>query len=726
MTHDARHRAGFLLAVSLLVLAWTPPSGAQDPKMSPARRPPTPQQAALKALDESWPDHPEWLDEYTDILNDTGLGPNDGWHRRALSQTRFPWKAAADRFDRDGDGRVARKEFPGTDRDFARLDRDSDGDLTRADFEFPPNSALNQSPGTLMMYVLDEDGNGKLTREEFEAFFKKSDSGGLDFLSLNDLQENFTTKTKVSANPVAGPPSKETLIRGLFKQEIGSLKPGPSLDEKAPNFTLKTLDGKDEVTLSKLVGPKPVVLVFGNFTCGPFRNQAGTIEKLHRLYKDRANFVMVYVREAHPTDGWRMDSNDQVGITTAQPRTYEERVAVAQACGKRLKIGFPMLVDGIDDPVGVNYSGMPSRLYLIDGEGKVAYKSGRGPYGFLPSELEHSLIMLLQQPAAEGKTDENRTRAAAPRREGPLRMLSNEDAWKRLPAVIEGGHPTLPNWALATANDLPRTTAAMIDLDRIHRTRSPLGPLLRGKMRWAASDANLCDYSRITAEADLRRAGMKDDAIADLKKGPDGWPEADRAAMMFARRMTLDAGAVTDDEVKKIKDAYGDEKLVAMVQLLAAANFQDRLLLSLHTPIEEGGPLPPLAVTFDKTSIPPVPPRDDPSRRKGPDVPTKVDDPEWTAEVFDDLQDNLTAQRSTPGRIRVPTYEEMLAKLPEGALRPKSPTRIKWSLVCMGYQPELAMAWSACTNAFREEAKQDRVFEESQFWVVTRTIHCFY
>ena len=44
----------------------------------------------------------------------------------------------------------------------------------------------------------------------------------------------------------------------------------------------------------------------------------------------------------------------------------------------------------------------------------------------------------------------------------------------------------------------------------------------------------------------------------------------------------------------------------------------------------------------------------------------------------------------------------------------------------MGYQPELAAAWSACTRAFGEEAKQDRVFEESLFWIVTRTIHCFY
>ena len=31
-------------------------------------------------------------------------------------------------------------------------------------------------------------------------------------------------------------------------------------------------------------------------------------------YRDRATFLMVYVREAHPTDGWQMESNDRVGV----------------------------------------------------------------------------------------------------------------------------------------------------------------------------------------------------------------------------------------------------------------------------------------------------------------------------------------------------------------------------------------------------------------------------
>ena len=163
---------------------------------------------------------------------------------------------------------------------------------------------------------------------------------------------------------------------------------------------MKTNDGKADVTLSKLVGPKPVVLVFGSFTCGPFRSHSGNIEKLYRKYKDRANFVMVYVREAHPTDGWRMESNDRVGAITAQPKSYEERADVAQKCGRLFNIGFPMLVDTIDDTVGARYSGMPGRLYVIDKSGKVAFKSGRGPYLFKPAELEQSLVLLLQEDGA--------------------------------------------------------------------------------------------------------------------------------------------------------------------------------------------------------------------------------------------------------------------------------------------------------------------------------------
>jgi hypothetical protein len=52
-----------------------------------------------------------------------------------------------------------------------------------------------------------------------------------------------------------------------------------------------------------------------------------------------------------------------------------------------------VVVDELDDRVGGTYSGMPARLYVVDHQGRIAYKSGRGPFGFKPWEMEQALIM---------------------------------------------------------------------------------------------------------------------------------------------------------------------------------------------------------------------------------------------------------------------------------------------------------------------------------------------
>ncbi len=90
-----------------------------------------------------------------------------------------------------------------------------------------------------------------------------------------------------------------------------------------------------------------------------------------------------------------MKSNEKVGVAVAQPTTYQERKAVAEQCSAKLKPSIPLLVDDINDAVGNAYSGMPARLYVIDTNGKVAYKSGRGPFGFKPEEMEQALLMTL-------------------------------------------------------------------------------------------------------------------------------------------------------------------------------------------------------------------------------------------------------------------------------------------------------------------------------------------
>jgi alkylhydroperoxidase family enzyme len=424
-------------------------------------------------------------------------------------------------------------------------------------------------------------------------------------------------------------------------------------------------------------------------------------------------FLGVYVREAHPTDGWRMMSNDKAGIAVAQPTTWTQRKDVAARCCSTLQMTMPLLVDTLDDRVGHAYSSMPDRLYVIGRDGRVVYKGGRGPFGFKVGEMEQALLLHLVdlQPAA--------------RKEARLPALSNEQAWKHLPKAEQGAGAPLPAWARVTARALPRTTAAMLELDYRHRAASPLDAKLRAKMRWVAAHANGCAYAEACALADLKRAGASAAEMAALGKPLAGLPKSDRAALQFADKLTRAAYTVTDEEVKHLRSLYGDAAVVAMVQLLAHANFQDRLILTLGLAPEPGGPLPPLDVRFAAGApAPPVPPRKPPA--KGPVVSGQAPDADWAKLDFDYLQKQMEGQRAREPRIPVPSWDEARKHLPPGVPAPPRPVRIRWSLVCMGYQPELAAGWSACTHAFGQEAKQDRVFEESLFWVVTRSLQCFY
>jgi hypothetical protein len=103
----------------------------------------------------------------------------------------------------------------------------------------------------------------------------------------------------------------------------------------------------------------------------------------------------VYVREAHPANGWRSPANEQAEIRFDQPLVQGERDRVAKQCCRALSVTMPMVVDGMDDRVALQYSGIPDRLYVLDQDGRVVYQSGRGPYGFKPGEMEQSLAMLL-------------------------------------------------------------------------------------------------------------------------------------------------------------------------------------------------------------------------------------------------------------------------------------------------------------------------------------------
>ena len=153
----------------------------------------------------------------------------------------------------------------------------------------------------------------------------------------------------------------------------------PRVGEMAPPFTLQTADGDRKVSLEELRRTKPVVLIFSSWGCDIFRETLAGLQSLQTEYGDRAHFVMVYTREAHPTDGF-----GGVLGRVEDPKTNEERAAVARKARLQLRLPFLVLVDSIEDPVTTRWAGWPVRAFVVDTDGKVAYAGAQGPWGFRP------------------------------------------------------------------------------------------------------------------------------------------------------------------------------------------------------------------------------------------------------------------------------------------------------------------------------------------------------
>jgi thiol-disulfide isomerase/thioredoxin len=161
--------------------------------------------------------------------------------------------------------------------------------------------------------------------------------------------------------------------------------------QEAPDFELATRDGASRVRLSSLRRMKPLVLVFGSYTCPPFRREMPAVIKLYKDYQDRVAFYFVYIEEAHAHDVWPLISNARESIVYGTARDAGERTSVASVCEKALKIEFPILVDDMKNGVADVYTAWPTRLYVVDTDGKIAYKSRPGPFGFEAGGLAAAL-----------------------------------------------------------------------------------------------------------------------------------------------------------------------------------------------------------------------------------------------------------------------------------------------------------------------------------------------
>ncbi len=229
---------------------------------------------------------------------------------------------------------------------------------------------------TLLIRLMDLNRDGRISGGEYMQFFVSTDQNKDGFISQQEIMALPSNEQQEEVNT----PKKPT---------------GPRLGQAPPDFVLQALNGTGTVTLSDYKRKrKPVVLVFASYTWQPFRDQAETLEKLYKKYKNKSEWLLVYLREIRPSDGQQVGANTVAETGIGRLETIEERIAVARNSYSQLGISFPAVVDNMDNKTEETYAAWPDRIYIVDKSGRLAYKGKEGPEGFKPLDMERTLAKL--------------------------------------------------------------------------------------------------------------------------------------------------------------------------------------------------------------------------------------------------------------------------------------------------------------------------------------------
>jgi hypothetical protein len=105
---------------------------------------------------------------------------------------------------------------------------------------------------------------------------------------------------------------------------------------------------------------------------------------MYQKYNAIAEFRMVYIKEAHPADGfWPMPIAKEKGINNHTD--YADRCTTAEMLFKDKQLTIPCLIDDMDDTVNKAYAGWPDRIFVVRTDGRLAIAGEMGPRGFKPA-----------------------------------------------------------------------------------------------------------------------------------------------------------------------------------------------------------------------------------------------------------------------------------------------------------------------------------------------------
>jgi tetratricopeptide (TPR) repeat protein len=189
--------------------------------------------------------------------------------------------------------------------------------------------------------------------------------------------------------------ARAALAGGFHFEQAASGDPGIPVGATAPPVGTLTFAGL----------ARPVVLVFGSYTCPKLRSSAAGLKRIAAEYHDRVDFRLVYISEAHANGGvesqWQSTINQKEGIELPAARDLAEKQEHAALCLRRLTLPFGVVVDGMDAAAERAYQAWPSRLYLVGRDGRVTFQTRLGELDFHADDLERAIREILSRREAD-------------------------------------------------------------------------------------------------------------------------------------------------------------------------------------------------------------------------------------------------------------------------------------------------------------------------------------
>jgi len=147
------------------------------------------------------------------------------------------------------------------------------------------------------------------------------------------------------------------LLRDLRFRK-GAAEPGDTL----PDFELITTDGSSLVN-ENVFGDRPVLFIFGSMTCPMTASSAPSIQDLYDEFGDQVQFILMYVREAHP------------GELFTQPESIEDKLESARALKEFYGVEWTVAADNIEGDLHRALDPKPNAAYLVNSRGKILFRS---------------------------------------------------------------------------------------------------------------------------------------------------------------------------------------------------------------------------------------------------------------------------------------------------------------------------------------------------------------